>query len=85
MAQRAGGRVRDPDGREKVHASELGQLAGVDGVGLRAGLPDELDLVRMGDDDTVAEGRELALQPMPVERCLECEGQRLWQRSKLPA
>jgi len=66
----------------EMHTGEFRELARVNGVGLGAGLPDELHLVGMGDEDAVAEGRELAFQPVPVERRLERDGQRLRQRAQ---
>jgi hypothetical protein len=69
-------RIRNPDRRQQVHAGEFGELARVDGIGLGARLPDELDLIRVGDLDAVALRRELLLEPRPVERRLQHDRQR---------
>jgi hypothetical protein len=82
LAQGACRRIGNPDRRQQMDPRKFSELPRIDRVRLRPRLPDQLHLIRMCDDHMHPEGREMALQPVPVERRLECDGQRLRQRAQ---
>jgi len=65
-----------PDRREEVGARQLGEVPDIDGIGLGAGLPDDLNLARIRDRDAVAGSLEPIVETLPVERGLHCGGDR---------
>jgi hypothetical protein len=60
--------VGHPHRRKEVHPEQFREFARVDGVSLRARLPDQLDLARVGAADRVPQRLEVLVQPVPVER-----------------
>lgn len=68
-------RIGDPD-RKQIHAQQLRELAGINGIRLRAGLPNQLDMKGMGHSHGVLVLGQPRREPLPIERRLGADGDR---------
>jgi hypothetical protein len=74
--------IGDPYRREEIHPQELGKLSRIDGVGLRASLPDQLNLSGICNPSSVSQRFELIVKPLPVECGFHCNRDRVSEWSE---